>query len=492
MARGQRAGVVLVTVAVGFAVAAGAAGHTEDERLGVLVGRYHELELFDGAALVARDGVILLDRGYGLASREFGVPNGGDVRYRLASISKTFTAALVHQLVDEGRLTLDTPLVEILPEYRSDTGARVTIRHLLGHTSGIPDYFRVAGGWAAFAARMDTTRPSKPEFVASLCSGDLEFEPGSRWSYSNCGYFLLGMVIERVTGAPFEQVLRSRVLDPAGMTDSGDEGADPEAVIERLASCYVRTPEGIRRQGYWNMATAFAAGSLYATPRDLLRYDRALTGDTLLSTGAKEAMYTAGPGGYGLGWEIRDRAVGPDGAVRRIATHEGFLFGSHTRIYRVLEDGVLVVLLSNAGDAPLEDMATGLLDLLYGREPALPRSPVSNEIARVLHDGGIDAAVARYREISAKEPQRWDLGERQLNVLGYSLLREGRVEEALTILELNVETYPESGNCHDSLGEALAAAGRTTEAVRAYARSLQLDPTNRNAVERLRHLVGAS
>ncbi|HSO23215.1 MAG TPA: serine hydrolase domain-containing protein, partial [Chondromyces sp.] len=368
----QRVAQVLLSILVvgaAPAVAQTLEAASPDERIDVLLQSYHELEQFDGAALVARDGVVLLDRGYGLASREFAVPNGGDIRYRLASISKTFTAVLVMQLVDEGRLSLDAPLSELLPGYRADTGSRVRLRHLLGHSSGIPDYFRVAGGWAAFAARVDTESPAKPGFAAELCSGDLEFDPGTQWSYSNCGYFLLGMIIERITGEPFDRVLQARIFDAAGMHDSGDEGADPLAVIERLASSYIRTPDGVRRQGYWNMATAFAAGSLYATPRDLMRYDRALADETLLSAGARQQMFTLGVGGWGLGWEMREAPIGPDGAVRRVATHEGFLFGSHTRIYRVLDDDLLVVLLSNAGDAPLELMAAGVFDVLYGRQP---------------------------------------------------------------------------------------------------------------------------
>lgn len=483
----------LTVVVVALMMCAVSAGAEEavGARIGSLLERYHELGLFDGAVLVARHGQVVHENGYGLASREFGFPNGAGVRYRLASVSKTFTAVLVMQLVDEGRLSLDATLGEVLPEYRQDLGARVRIRHLLGHSSGIPDYFRAAGGWAAFAERMGTSPPSKLDFAASLCSGDLEFEPGSAWSYSNCGYFLLGMVIERITGEPFERVLRERLLNPAGMHESGDEGADPEAVIERLASSYIRVPGGgVRRQGYWNMASAFGAGSLYSTPRDLLLYDSALTGTAILSDEAKHAMFTPGVGGYGLGWELRERPIGPDGAPRRIATHEGFLFGSHTRIYRVLDDEVLVVLLSNAGDAPLERMADGVFDLLYGRAAVEPKTPIAAELSRVIDEEGTEAAVERYRLLKREDPEGWDFSERELNLLGYGLLGSGRVDEAITVLSLNAEAYPLSGNCQDSLGEALAAAGRTTDAIRAYARSLELDPTNRNAVERLRELVG--
>lgn len=482
---------VLVSLGLGLMATVAGAGEPEEEKLAAYLGRFHELGQFDGAALVARGGSVVLETGYGPASREFGIPNGPEVRYRLASISKTFTAVLVMQLVDEGRLSLDATLSELLPDYRPDTGSRVRLRHLLGHSSGIPDYFRAAGGWAAFAARMDFAPPDKSGFVTSLCSGDLEFEPGTKWAYSNCGYFLLGMIIENATGQTYDRVLRDRILAPAGMEHTGDEGADPQAVVDHMAGYYIRVPGGFQRQGYWNMATAFAAGSLYSTTGDLMRYDRALAGDGLLSEMTKEQMFTAGVGGFGLGWEVRERPIGPDEATRRIATHEGFLFGSHTRIYRVLEDGLLVVLLSNTGDAPLEEMAAGVFDLMYGRSPQPPKPSIAGELRRLLAADGAEAVAARYHELRASQPDHWNFGERELNRLGYELLRNGRAADAVAVFGLNAEAFPDSGNCLDSLGEALAAAGRTEDAVRAYARSLELDPGNRNAVQKLSELVPA-
>jgi CubicO group peptidase (beta-lactamase class C family) len=473
----------LAAVVATAAVAAAGAGDGSD--FGSVVESYARNRHFNGAALVARVGAVVYQGGYGMASFEAAAANTPATVFRLASISKTLTSVTVMTLVDEGKLTLDTTLADALPSYRADTGSRITIRHLLTHTSGIPDYLRQA----AFREEALRMQVDKAEFVKKYCSGDLESEPGTRWSYCNSGYFLLGVIVERLTGVPFERALRERVLQPAGMSSTGDEAAAPDAIVPGFANGYEWRGDSFHRMRLWNMATAFAAGSVYSTVGDLYRFDRALAGSELVSEAAKQAMFTAGVGGYGCGWEIRSLPIGPAGATRTIATHEGFLYGHHTRIYRVLEDGHLVVLLSNGGDAPIEAMASSLLDLLYGRpaRPALPSA--APELFRVAGEQGAAAVAARFREIKAKEADRWDVSERELNVLGYELLRAGRANDAVAVFRLNVEEHADSGNAWDSLGEGLAAAGERDEAIRSYARSLQLTPGNRNAVRQLASLM---
>ena len=150
---------------------------------------------------------------------------------------------------------------------------------------------------------------------------------------------------------------------------------------------------------------------------------------------------------------------------------------------------LLVVTLNNTGDAPHEAMATGILDILAGRTPASPRRALGEALLAVIESDGIDAAVRRYHELQTKEKALYDFAEPQLNTLGYALLGSGNVDAALSIFQLNVEAYPESGNVYDSLAETQVEAGRKEDAIRSYARSLQLDPSNRNAVEQLAKLM---
>jgi predicted Zn-dependent protease len=151
------------------------------------------------------------------------------------------------------------------------------------------------------------------------------------------------------------------------------------------------------------------------------------------------------------------------------------------------------VLLDNHGGRNLDSVRTGLVDLLYGREPAPPAVPVSRMMLDEIASNGVDAALTRYRELVATDASGWRVDEAELNLVGYALLAQGDADGAVTVFEANVEAYPESFNVYDSLAEALAAAGETEEAIRNYARSLELNPDNTNAIRMLQRLadVGA-
>jgi CubicO group peptidase (beta-lactamase class C family) len=162
----------------------------------------------NGSVLVAEKGSVIYKKGFGFANFEWLVPNTPDTKFKLASITKQFTAVMVFQLVQEGMIELDGKLIEYLPLYRKDTGDRVTIDHLLKHMSGIPCYIRNN-------LMPPSPEPrSKEEIIRDYLSGDLEFEPGSKYKYSNSGYFLLGAIIEKVTSKSYQENLKERILEP--------------------------------------------------------------------------------------------------------------------------------------------------------------------------------------------------------------------------------------------------------------------------------------
>jgi CubicO group peptidase (beta-lactamase class C family) len=224
---------------------------------------YHANGQFNGSALVAESGRVIFKKGYGLANMEWGIPNTPDTKHRLGSITKQFTAMLVLQLVEKGKLKLDGKITDYLPDYRKDTGERVTIHHLLTHTSGIPSYT----GLPKFFDEVSRDPYPVAEFVKKYCSGNLEFEPGSKFAYNNSGYFLLGAIIEKVTGKPYEAVLKEQILDPLGMKDTGYDRHG--TVLPKRAAGYSKTLLGYENAPYLDMSLPYAAGSLYSTIEDL-------------------------------------------------------------------------------------------------------------------------------------------------------------------------------------------------------------------------------
>jgi CubicO group peptidase (beta-lactamase class C family) len=470
--------------------AAASAGDGRAAKIEALLDRYAELGMLNGTALVAAGGAVLVEKGFGMADFELGVPNRPDTKQWIGSITKVFTATAVVKLADAGKLSLDDHVSDLLPWYRKDTGARVTVRQLLDHTSGIPDYMHLPGvGREGFRREVGDDPIDVKAFAQKWCSGDLQWEPGSRWGYSNSGYVLLGAIVERVAGSPFDQVVKTLVLSPAGMEGTVDLAARPRSVVAGLAEGYEKMGDALVTRRPWNISTTFAAGGMVSTVGDLYRFDRALYRDDFVSAKAREAMFTPGLGHYGCGWEVTDQPIGPGKAVRTVAGHEGFLFWSLARIYRIPQDQVFVALVNNTGDTALPAIFAGVADILYGREPAWPKPSAARAVYDLAAEKGAEVALARYRELQAREPEAYVFDERGLNLLGYGLLQEGKPGAALGIFRFMVDTYPSSANAYDSLGEGLAAAGRREEAVKAYARSLELDPSSRNAAAQITKLL---
>ena len=447
-----------------------------------LLASYHDAGIFNGTALVSDNGKVVLKKGYGLADFEWKIPNTPDTKFRIGSITKQFTATVVMQLVEEGKLSLDATLSSVLPYYRKDTGSRITVHHLLTHTSGIPSYT----GLPNFMRDVSRDPYGVREFVEKYCSGELEFEPGSRFLYNNSGYFLLGAMIEAVTTKPYAQVLRERVFEPLGMAASGYDLSGP--ILEKRARGYEAGPAGVRNADYLDMGLPYAAGSLYSTVEDLYIWDQALYGEKVLPSKAKERMFTPSLGNYGFGWVVQKRSIGVDKAERLTIGHGGGINGFNTLITRVPEDRHLVVLFNNTGGTNLGAMADGVLDILYGRTPPSARRPVSTLMYDTIRKSGVKAAVEQYREIRNANASTYDLGVPQLNRLVIELLDQKRAGDAIEIAKLSVEIVPKNANLLNTLARAYREAGQTDLAIQTYESVLQLDANNRNASESLKEL----
>ena len=235
---------------------------------------------FSGAVLIARNGAVLLENAWGQANKSHGVANRVDTKFCLGSINKLFTRIVVLQLEEQGRLSLDDLLGTHLPDYPNpDAATRVTIRHLLDMTSGIGDFFN-----EKFDAMPKDRLRTTSDYLRLFAADPLLFAPGSQRRYSNGGYVVLGAIIEKVTGRSYYDVVREKVLTPAGMTDT--DSYEVDAPVPNLATGYTREAG---RDGSWRSnvytkpARGSSAGGGYSTLRDLLRFSAALTGGKLLS-----------------------------------------------------------------------------------------------------------------------------------------------------------------------------------------------------------------
>jgi CubicO group peptidase (beta-lactamase class C family) len=315
-------------------------------------------DAFSGVVLVARNGETIFERAYGEASKSYDIPNAVDTKFNLGSMNKMFTAVAIAQLVERGTLSWDDPIGKWLgPDWvRPEVGEKATIRHLLTHTSGLGSFFT-----EEFMRSSRGLYRGLDDWRDIVRQDSLAFEPGTQWSYSNTGFHLLGVIVEKATGESYYDYVREHVYEPAGMT--GTDAYEVDAVVPNLAQGYdrIETDGGVtyRSNILEHTARGGPAGGGYSTAPDLLAFANALLEDRLVRPETLTLITTAKPEaaspdyGYGFG-------VSEDG---RVFGHTGGFPGISSSLAVDRENGDVVVVMSNYGRAsmPVADVARELL-----------------------------------------------------------------------------------------------------------------------------------
>jgi len=310
-------------------------------RMEQVVQSYVASKQFMGSALVARDGRVVLSKGYGSANLEWEIPNSPATKFRLGSITKQFTAASILLLEERGKLSVNDPVKKFIPDAPA-AWDKVTIFHLLTHTSGIPSF-------TGFPDYEPTeTIPTTPEkLVARFRAKPLEFQPGEKWNYSNSGYVLLGYLIEKITGESYAKFLKENIFQPLAMNDSGYDSNS--SIIPRRASGYSPGPTGVRNAGFVHMSIPHAAGALYSTTEDMLRWEQGLFGGKLLKPESLAKMTTPFKSDYAFGLSVH--VVNG----HKVIEHDGGIEGFNTLAAWYPDDKLVVIVLGNLnGSAPEE------------------------------------------------------------------------------------------------------------------------------------------
>ena len=436
---------------------------------------YNSYGQFNGSILVAESGRVIYKKGHGLANMEWKIPNEPDTKFRIGSITKQFTAVIILQLAEQGKIKLNGTISAYLPEYRKDIGGQVTIHQLLNHTSGIPSYTDQPGFFDTVSRNPFTVA----DFVKDHTSGVLEFEPGTKFKYNNSGYFLLGAIAEKVSGKTYEQLLKANIFSPLGMKNSGYDLHTP--ILEKRASGYTKVGKGYVNAPYLDMSIPYSAGSLYSTVEDLYLWDQALYGEKILSSKSKELMFKPGLEAYGYGFGITNVSLA-NSKIIPVISHTGGINGFSTDIVRYTGDKHLIVMLDNTAQGRnLDKVKAGITRILYGEPYDKPKLSIADDLYPIVMAEGSDAAIKRYRKLKTEASPTLDFSESELNTLGYRLLSDKRIMDAIEVFKLNVEMFPMASNPHDSLGEVYLAGGQKILALKNYKRAYELDPKNANA-----------
>ena len=473
---------LVITVITFFVIQNCVSAQDKAAEIDKLMQLYHDYDKFNGTVLVAECGEIIFKKGYGLANMEWNIANEPDTKFRIASITKQFTSMLIMQLVEEGKIKLDGKITDYLPGYRKDTGEQVTVHHLLTHTSGIlshtslPDFFE------------DVNRGNYPvdEFIEKFCSGDLEFEAGSKFSYSNSGYFLLGGIIEKVTGKTYEECLKERIFDPLNMKNSGYD--HNESIILNRASGYIKPFGKYENAGYIDMSIPYAAYAMYSTVEDLYLWDRALYTEKLLSKKYKDLMFkpyiswVEKGGSYAYGWIIKKMALADSKDSLVTVSHQGGISGFSTLINRLVDDKHLIVLLSNNRPTNRYDMDDGIINILYGKPYNLPKKSIAEALYKKIKEKNVVSAVKYYHELKDMYPDDYDFGKDELNWLGVELRDSGMLDDAIEIYKWIIELYPDWWDAYNGIADVYRLKGDKKLAIKYYAKSLEMNPERGYAI----------
>jgi CubicO group peptidase (beta-lactamase class C family) len=306
---------------------------------------------------------------------------------------------------------------------------------------------------------------------------------------------VLGDLIAKVSGEPFEVYMKKNILDPIGMTES--------------TFVYPETKEALRTTGHtWDLAAKVSDVYPYNRPHApsstlnasvlemanwvIVNLNRGqLNGNRILDEAGYELLWTpsvrAGAKTHvGLSWFLAEYEGRP------VVTHGGGDLGFRSYITLLPDDDLGIVLASNYSQTPMRAVLAGVLDILYGTEPRLPKRSIGLVFAETLYAEGFDAAKAQYLKLKAEAADRYEFSDRALNRLGYVMLQRGMIGPAIPVLQFNVEQYPDVANCWDSLGEAYSRLGNQDEAIRCYRKALDLDPSFEDARKKLEALEAGS
>jgi CubicO group peptidase (beta-lactamase class C family) len=320
---------------------------------------------FNGSLLIARDGKVLISKGYGMANFELDVPNTPQTKFRIGSMTKPFTAMAIMLLQERGKVSVQDSICKYLADCPA-AWQPITIHHLLSHTSGLAKHDK-AGDYLKTAMMPMTVT----QLIDSFRNKPADFKPGEKFDYNNNGYILLGHVIEKVSGQSYEAFLKENIFAPLKMVDSGYD--HHVSIMKNRAAGYFREGATILNAIYIDQSQPFSAGALYSTTEDLFRFDQALYEGKFLSQKTLDAMFTPASGvvgpapTYGYGWFINKQLD------HRAISHPGGLPGFTSILTRFPDDKVLIVLLGNIENSQVIRASNDLAAIMFGGKYEVPR-----------------------------------------------------------------------------------------------------------------------
>lgn len=434
--------------------------------------------MFNGCILVAENNNIIYENAFGYSDFEEKKYNSIESVFCIGSITKQFTALSIMILQERGKLSYDDKIVKFFPEFK-DFADEVTIRHLLTHTSGLLDYLN------------DLSLHEKlPEvndeivFDSLVATKRLKFKQGEKYSYSNSGYFLLAIIIEKITGKSYREFISENIFEPLGMKNS--------YVLDKS---FYDIPNKVKSYEFWQeidtdlRVKVNGHGNIYSTVKDLLVWNNSLSTYKLVGKSTLDIAFSppklsnGEETDYGFGWHIEEDQN------EKTIFHRGGIAGFRAyNSFRLNNKISLIIFANNKEMSEVNAIINNLENILNRKPYTLKKKSICDYFYELWYFRGLKAAQNKIQHVLKNERSKYDLSEFRLNELGYHFLLRGDIDAAIETFKINVELYPESSNAYDSLGEAYMKNGQIDLAITNYKKSLELNPENNSAIEMLKKL----
>lgn len=330
---------------------------------------------FNGSVLISQKGEIVLQKGYGFKKTLPPLLNDTNTIFQIGSISKQFTAVVILKLQEEGKLSLHDKVSKYLPDYRY--GKEVSLEQLLTHTSGIYNY---TDDITADDSALVCNPITKKTILDAFYNKPLAFKPGKEFSYDNSGYYLLGLIIEKITSKPYEQIVRDKVFEPLGMTHSGFNFRNINDSLKAIGYKNINeTPNDLAQR--WDSTVTYAAGGIFSTTSDLQKWTRAIKYKQIISESSWKQMFTPHLANYGFGWWINNFYD------KRYYMHSGNLPGFQSSLTYYPDEDASIILLQNSGTGSSGDGAgllllqTGLASILFNKPYFISKNAVEVKLS---------------------------------------------------------------------------------------------------------------
>lgn len=451
------------------------------EKLEEVMKTYHQFNMFDGAVLVAENGKVIYKGAFGMANREWDIPNSVDTRFMIGSVSKPLTSVLMLIQVQKGLISLDKTISDYLPEFSKKNGSRITIRQMLSHTSGIPNYDIIKD----FFPRISRQNFSREDYIKLYMDSTLVFEPGTNYYYSSWAYFTLGYIMEKVTGKSYAQLMKEDIFDKLQMNSSGSYYHTQ--IVPKRATGYDYIIGGYTSADFRDQSNTMGTGDIYSTVEDLFKFHIGISNNTLINKQLTDEMFKPGirPWRYGLGWFNQQFRYTPKDSVfanYHLGMTEGFL----SFFIRIPSTNSLVVFLCNSSPTHFFGITQSLLRVLHNK-PVQLKQPAHKAMETIISTKGTTKAIEAYQAYK-KDTANYYIDWLAMDQLGNQLYATQRYNDALLIFENNAREFPQRDLVLISLAKTYEVLKRKEEAIDYYKRAVAINPNNEEPKNRLKEL----